>query len=216
VTFTLSSAECRALGVLIEKEMATPEYYPMSLNAVKNACNQKSNRDPVMELSEEEVETALSDLEDKKLAGGETGSRVVKYAHRLGEMFNLPGSQLALLGVLLLRGPQTAGELRARTQSLHAFEDSASVELALGRLAEREMAVQLPRQPGSREPRWMHLLGDTAHNGLDASGVQPVRSPESSRSGLAERVEKLEIEVAELRSQLIEIREATLDRLERG
>ncbi|MDX2181761.1 MAG: DUF480 domain-containing protein [Bryobacteraceae bacterium] len=213
MTFTLSSAECRALGVLIEKEMATPEYYPMSLNAVKNACNQKSNRDPVMELSEEEVETALSDLEDKKLAGGETGSRVVKYAHRLGEMFNLPGSQLALLGVLLLRGSQTAGELRARTQSLHAFEDSASVELALGKLAEREMAVQLPRQPGSREPRWMHVLSGPVDAAMLAATA---RHEEPARSGLAERVEKLEIEVAELRSQLLEIREATLDRLERG
>jgi hypothetical protein len=213
VNLTLSSAECRALGVLIEKEMATPEYYPMSLNAVKNACNQKSNRDPVMELSEEEVETALSDLEDKKLAGGETGSRVVKYAHRLGEMFNLPGSQLALLGVLLLRGPQTAGELRARTQSLHAFEDSASVELALGKLAEREMAVQLPRQPGSREPRWMHLWGGP----VDAAVLAATHALDGpARAGLAERVTKLEEEVAELRSQLLEIREAALDRLERG
>lgn len=198
MNFTLSLSERRVLGVLIEKEMATPEYYPMSLNAVKNACNQKSNREPVMELSEEEVETALGELEDKKLAGGETGSRVVKYGHRLGEMFNLPGSQLALLAVLLLRGAQTAGELRSRTQSLHNFEDAASVELALGKLAERETAVQLPRQPGSREPRWVEIFSGPA----DASQLAATAASEPLRTGLAERVAKLEEEVVEIKALL--------------
>ena len=195
----LDALECRVLGALIEKEMATPEYYPLSLNALVNACNQRTNRDPMMSLSDGDVEAALDKLEERRLAEGHTGSRVVKYGHRLGEHWNLPNSQMSVLCVLLLRGPQTSGELRTRTQSLHGFEDLEAVESALHRLQERELVVLLPRQPGSREPRWAHLVGGPVS--AEALAEQSAGSA-ISREPLAERVARLELEVAELRDQV--------------
>src|SRR5437773_783224 len=158
----LNEVECRVLGALVEKEAATPEYYPLSLNALVNACNQKSNRDPVMNLDEGEVREALDGLNHKSLAGATSTaeSRVTKYEHRIGEVFNLGRRESALLGVLLLRGPQTPGELRGRSERLHRFEDLGEVQSTLQRMIEFSppLVKMLPRQPGTKEARYAHLL----------------------------------------------------------
>src|SRR5579872_6231823 len=151
----LNDVEVRVLGSLLEKDGATPEYYPLSLNALLNACNQKSNREPVMSLDEEAVRQALSGLGDKRLAGpaGGADSRVTKYEHRLQEVFNFTRPETAVVCVLLLRGPQTPGELRGRTERMYAFAELSDVVSSLQRLAEREppLVKILPRQPGTKE-----------------------------------------------------------------
>ena len=158
----LSAPAARVLGSLLEKETTTPEYYPLSLLALTNACNQRSSRHPVMELSEDEVRMALHELEDAGLAAPVRGteSRVAKYAHHIGEVFNLRRGELAILCVLLLRGAQTPGELRARTERMHSFTAMDEVESTLQQLAQREppLARALPREPGAREVRYIHLL----------------------------------------------------------
>jgi hypothetical protein len=158
----LTVAEARVLGALAEKEVTTPDYYPLSLNALINACNQRSNRDPVMDLDEEAVRQALHSLEDQRLAGRARGAdgRVTKYEHWLGEAFNFSRAETALLCVLLLRGPQTPGELRGRTERLHRFDEVGEVLAGLQKLMEREPALVavLARQPGTKESRYAHLL----------------------------------------------------------
>src|SRR5579864_6091278 len=158
----LDASEVRVLGSLVEKEIATPEYYPLSLNALVNACNQKSNRDPVMELSEGAVRQALDTLNEKGMAGvsRRTDSRVVKFEHHLQEVFNFNRRETAVLCVLMLRGPQTPGELRGRTERMHRFEELSEVQSALQQLMQREppLAKALPRQPGTKETRYTHLL----------------------------------------------------------
>lgn len=153
---TLDAAEVRVLGSLLEKDLATPEYYPMSLNAVVLACNQKNNRNPVVSYGEDTVERALESLRRKRLAAVITGAgmRVPKYRHLIGEELNLGRRELAVLAVLLLRGPQTIGELRDRTERMHAFTDASEVESVLERLmgwGEQPLAVRLPRAPGTKE-----------------------------------------------------------------
>src|SRR6202051_696812 len=155
----LNEVEARVLGSLIEKELTTPAYYPLSLNALVNACNQKSNRDPVMTLQEDAVRQALRSLSEQALvrsAGGD--SRVAKYEHRINELYNFHRHEIAVLCVLLLRGPQTPGELRTRAERMYAFEDLESVHAALNLLARREPPVVkvLPREPGTKESRYMH------------------------------------------------------------
>src|SRR5207302_4100376 len=158
----LSEIEVRVLGSLIEKDITTPDYYPMSLNALVNACNQKNNREPVMTLDESAVRNALASLQEKRLAGpaGGADSRVTKYEHRLQEVFNFDRREIAMLCVLLLRGPQTPGELRGRGERMHRFEDLDEVQSALQKLMQREPALVkvLPRQPGTKESRYVHLL----------------------------------------------------------
>jgi uncharacterized protein YceH (UPF0502 family) len=158
----LSPAEARVLGCLIEKEATTPDYYPLSLNALVNACNQRSNREPVMDLDEAEVHLALRRLEDIGLAGRARGAegRVTKYEHWLGEAYNFTRAESALICVLLLRGPQTPGELRGRTDRLHSFGEIADVLAGLQKLAERtpSLVSVLPRQPGTKESRFTHLF----------------------------------------------------------
>jgi uncharacterized protein YceH (UPF0502 family) len=158
----LTAAQARVLGALIEKEVTTPDYYPLSLNALINACNQLSNREPVMKLDEEEVRLALRRLEDQGLAGRARSAdgRVTKYEHWLGEAFNFTRAETALICVLLLRGPQTPGELRSRTDRLHRFDEIGEVLAGLQKLMEREPAlvVVLPRQSGTKEARYAHLL----------------------------------------------------------
>ena len=158
----LTLAEARVLGALVEKEVTTPDYYPLSLNALINACNQRSNREPVMNLDDEAVRQALHGLEDKRLAGRARGAdgRVTKYEHWLGEVFNFSRAETALVCVLLLRGPQTPGELRGRTERIHRFEEIGEVLAGLQKLMEREPALVavLPRQPGTKESRYVHLL----------------------------------------------------------
>ena len=203
----LTSAQARVLGALIEKEVTTPDYYPLSLNALINACNQRSNREPVMDLNEEEVRDALVGLQDHRLAGPAQGadSRVSKYEHRLGEAFNFSRAETALLCVLLLRGPQTPGELRGRTERMHRFEEIGDVLAGLQKLMEREppLVAVLPRQPGTKESRYAHLLsGEVAAAPATASAAvsAPVRTADD------DRVAQLESDVAELRKEVAALR----------
>jgi hypothetical protein len=202
MAFDLNPVEQRVLGALIEKEMATPDYYPMSLNALVNACNQKNNREPVMALEDSDVLNAIESMRHSALAYEISGPqhRVPKYSHGLGAKLNLGNRELAVLSVLLCRGPQTPGELRGRTQSLHGFEDLESVQMTLTKLASREepLVQELPRAAGSRENRWVHLLGDVA---IAATEVQA--APRHDRiAELEERVKTLEDFVERLKSQL--------------
>src|SRR5215469_13562406 len=158
----LSEVEVRVLGALVEKEVTTPEYYPLSLNALINACNQRSNREPVLNLDEDDARQALHALESKGLAGRARSAdgRVTKYEHWLGEAFNFSRAETALICVLLLRGPQTPGELRGRTERLHEFAEINDVLAGLQKLMDRTPALVavLPRQPGTKEARYVHLL----------------------------------------------------------
>jgi uncharacterized protein YceH (UPF0502 family) len=210
--FHLTAAEARVLGALVEKEVTTPEYYPLSLNALVNACNQRSNREPVMNLDEDEVRQALHGLEDDRLAGRARSAdgRVTKYEHWLGEAFNFSRAETALICVLLLRGPQTPGELRGRTERMHRFEEIGDVLAALQKLMEREPALVtvLPRQPGTKESRYAHLLsGDVEFNAI--AEVDAARVTELSATGSAyeERIAQLESTVAELREEVNALRQ---------
>jgi uncharacterized protein YceH (UPF0502 family) len=212
----LNPVETRVLGALIEKEITTPEYYPLSLNALVNACNQKNNREPVTALDEVEVRQALHGLEDEHLAGPVRGDgRVAKFEHHCQEVFNFTRGEIAVLCVLLLRGPQTPGELRGRTERMYRFDELSDVQSVLQRLMTREPALVkvLPRQPGTKEARYAHLLsGDiqgfepapaSAHAASSASASsQTTDDPE-----LTERVVQLESEVADLTRELGELRE---------
>ncbi len=165
----LSEAEARVLGSLIEKELTTPAYYPLSLNALTNACNQKSNRDPFMNLDDDAVRQALRSLEKNGLAGPADNmeSRVTKYEHRLQEAYNFTRHEIAILCELLLRGPQTPGELRNRADRMHTFEDLGIVHSTLQRLMKREPSLVkiLPKQPGTKEARYAHLLSEMSPHG---------------------------------------------------
>jgi uncharacterized protein YceH (UPF0502 family) len=209
---SLTENEARVLGSLIEKDITTPEYYPLSLNALVNACNQKSNRDPVMQLDETAVREALSGLQERRMAGpaGGADSRVTKYEHRLQEVFNFTRAEIAVLCVLLLRGPQTPGELRGRSERMHRFEALDDVQSALQKLMQRDptLVKVLPRQPGTKESRWMHLMaGDAVASGSQQEEAATRESASSDR----ERVDRLEEEVAALRREVGELK----DQLER-
>jgi len=203
----LTDIEARVLGALIEKELTTPEYYPLSLNALVNACNQKSNRDPMMTLSEDAAEEALRSLDKQGLAGRADAmhNRATKYEHRLQEAFNFDRRETAVLCELLLRGPQTPGELRGRASRMHAFEDLAQVQSTLQRLMEREPAVVkvLPRQPGTKEARYAHLLSG------DVSAPEPVEAARVivQETPNGERIARLEKEVATLQRELAEVKQ---------
>jgi hypothetical protein len=194
---------------LIEKEVTTPDYYPLSLNALINACNQRSNREPVTDLDEEAVRQALHGLADLHLAGRARGAdgRVTKYEHWLGEVFNFNRAETALLCVLLLRGPQTPGELRGRTERLHSFDELTDVAAGLQKLMEREpaLAAVLPRQPGTKESRYAHLLSggveavSATENALGRRAAAPVAEPDPAQE---DRITRLEATVAELRQEM--------------
>lgn len=209
----LTRAAVRVLGALVEKEATTPDYYPLSLNALINACNQRSNREPVMNLDEEAVRQALHGLEDLHLAGRARGAdgRVAKYEHWLGEVFNFSRAETALVCVLLLRGPQTPGELRGRTERLHRFEEISEVLAGLQKLMEREPALVavLPRQPGTKESRYAHLLSGPVE-ALHAAGIAEtvfVRRDEGEDTGHEERIAQLEATVTELRQEMAALRQ---------
>ena len=204
----LNDVEARVLGALIEKDITTPDYYPLSLNSLVNACNQKNNRDPVMALDEAAVRDALSGLQELRLAGpaGGADSRVTKYEHRMQNVLNLSRGETAVLCVLLLRGPQTPGELRGRTERMHSFEGLDAVQASLQKLMQREppLAVVLPRQPGTKESRYAHLLSgpiDAAE--FAAQGPPPVVAV----SGTDMRVLRLEEQVASLRNEVSELKQ---------
>ena len=209
---TLTENEVRVLGALIEKDITTPEYYPLSLNALMNACNQKSNRDPVMQMDENAVRDALSGLQANRLAGpaGGADSRVTKYEHRTQEVFNFTRAEVAVLCVLLLRGPQTPGELRGRTERMHHFETLDDVQSALQKLMQRQppLAKVLPRQAGMKESRYVHLLaGDV----VVAEIQQAMVASAGHNSGDGDRIGRLEGEVNGLQREVAELR----DQLER-
>src|SRR5665213_156908 len=203
----LTAAQARVLGALVEKEVTTPDYYPLSLNALINACNQRSNREPVMNLDEDDVRQALHGLEDKRLAGRARSAdgRVTKYEHWLGEAFNFSRAETALLCVLLLRGPQTPGELRGRTERLHSFEEIADVLAGIQKLMEREpsLAAVLPRVPGTKEARYAHLLSGPVES-IHFAAAEPASAEDSSpdNSASQERLDRLETAVDELRQQV--------------
>ena|ERR1022692_3813477 len=210
----LNQVETRVLGALIEKDVTTPDYYPLSLNALVNACNQKNNRDPVMNLDEEAVRQALNALQEKRLAGptSSADSRVTKYEHRLQEAFNFTRGETAILCVLLLRGPQTPGELRSRTERMHRFEDLTEVQSTLQRLMQRDppLARVLPRQPGTKEARYKHLLaGDTEDVSVADVDVAraPSPAPVSSDSANPDRITILEGLVSDLRKEVADLKQ---------
>ena len=217
--YILNEIETRVLGCLIEKDITTPDYYPLSLNALVNACNQKNNRDPVMTLDENAVRNTLTTLQEKRMAGPASGadSRVTKYEHRLQEVFNFDRREIAVVCVLLLRGAQTPGELRGRTERMYHFDTLEDVVSTLDRLAQREppLACILARQPGTKEYRYMHLFSgepleptvsramlereSAAATAADTS-VQAVPPP-------AQRLARLEEEVASLRRELTDVQQ---------
>lgn len=202
----LDPVETRVLGALLEKSITTPEYYPLSLNALVNACNQKSNRDPVMVLNEELVRNAGSALGHKGMVAFLRDARATKYEHRLAEVLNLGRREEAILCELLLRGPQTPGELRGRTERLHPIEETADVQSTLQRMMDRQPAlvIALPRQPGTKEVRYAHLL--CGEPGLtESSAVTAALSNSSSTPGLKDQVAALEQTVATLRLQVEEL-----------
>jgi uncharacterized protein len=204
----LSAAEARVLGALMEKEATTPEYYPLSLNALINACNQRSNREPVMNLDEDDVRQALHGLEDKGLAGRARSAegRVMKYEHWLGEAFNFSRPEEALICVLLLRGPQTPGELRNRTERIHRFDELTDVLAGLQKLIEREppLAAILPRQQGMKESRYAHLLSGTVDDLAAQVAEQPAQAEAPAHDA---RIAQLEATVAELKQEIAELRQ---------
>jgi uncharacterized protein len=205
VTIFLNGVEARVLGALVEKETTTPEYYPLSLNALVNACNQKNNREPVMNLDEDAVREALRGLEEDGLAGpSRSDSRVTKYEHHLQEVFNFTRGEVAMLCILLLRGAQTPGELRGRTERMHRFDELDDVLGALQRLMQREppLAKALPRQPGTKETRYVHLLSGEVEGPVTESGFGAVEAASGD-----ERLARLEAEVVELRHEVVELKE---------
>lgn len=212
VDFILTDIEARVLGALAEKESTTPDYYPLSLNALVNACNQKSNRDPVMNLDEDAVRDALNSLNAKNLAGAVSGaeSRVTKYEHRLQEVFNFTRGEAAVICALLLRGPQTPGELRGHSERIYQFSELSDVQSTLQRLMQREPALVrvLPRQPGTKEARYMHLFcGDAAPASPEPTSTQTGSSLADDRvTRLETVVESLQAELAEVKAQLATFR----------
>ena len=202
----LSDIEARVLGALVEKGVTTPDYYPLSLNALVNACNQKSNRDPVMNLDEESVRQAIRGLEKHALAGPADSfdGRVTKYEHRLQEAYNFDRRETAVLCVLLLRGPQTPGELRSRSERMHSFDDLSEVESTLQRLMKHDppLVKILPRQPGTKEPRYAHLLsGD-----VEVAQSNVSEETQAKDGGSPERIASLEQKVSQLQSEIADLK----------
>lgn len=205
---TLSLLETRVLGVLAEKQRTVPDTYPLTLNTLLSGCNQKTSRNPVIEATEAEVQAALDSLRGQTLVVESSGGRVARYAHNIERVLRVPTQSTALLATLMLRGPQTAGELRINSERLHSFADISSVESFLDELRERPagaLVVELPRQPGSRENRWMHLL--SGEPVIEAMAAAPYSAPSGDVSlgeiaALKANVARLEGEVAQLRAQL--------------
>ena len=203
----LNDVEVRALGALIEKDITTPEYYPLSLNALTNACNQKNNRDPVVDYGEQAVSRAVDSLRTKRLAFALTGaeSRVLKFGHKATDTLALPRPELSVLCVLLLRGPQTLGEIRGRTGRMHEFADLAEVQAVLQTLASRPepLVTVLPRQAGTKESRYAQLLGGAI---ATAAIADEAPAPEPVDPG-ADKIAKLEAEVAALRGEVASLQQ---------
>jgi len=202
---TLDPVEVRILGALMEKQLTTPEYYPLTLNALSAASNQKSNREPVMELAEAELQRALDRLQDEKLVWKVLGGRATRYDHNLDTVWHLNRREKALLTLLFLRGPQTAGEMRGRSDRLHQFESVAEVEDTLRDMAAHSEPLirQLPRRPGQKEERWAHTTGGAI---VEDPTPAPDERAESRGEPLSSRVQRLEDQVATLTSELKELK----------
>lgn len=202
----LSLVEARVLGTLMEKARTVPDTYPLSLNAVVAGCNQKSSREPITNLTESEVQEALDGLKRRSLAFASSGSRVARWEHNFQRALVVPEQSAVLLGLLMLRGPQTAGELRIHSERWYRFADISSVEGFLDEMAERgddkggPLVVRLPRAPGAREQRWAHLLCGPVDTAALASAASSAADASASPGGLASRVDALEAEVAGLRA----------------
>ena len=207
---TLTLLETRVLGTLIEKQHTVPDAYPLTLNALVTGCNQKSSRSPVIEASEAEVQAALDSLRGANLVIETSGGRVARYSQNLERVLHVPSQAAALLAVLMLRGPQTAGELRINSERLHRFADISAVEAFLQELAARPagaLVVQLPRLPGARENRWAHLLSGAPKVEPPAGEARPgEQSPVGEIAALNARVAKLDSEVAALKALVEQIR----------
>jgi uncharacterized protein len=202
---TLNAIDARVLAVLVEKELTVPDTYPLSLNALVAGCNQKTNRDPLMQVSDGEVLEALDRLRRASLVIESSGGRVMRYAQNAKPVLGIPRESVALLATLMLRGPQTAAELRANTERLHRFSDLSAIEAYLRELAERSagaLVTELPRQPGARETRWMHLL--TGSPAVPVATTPIPLAPERPVA-LEARIERLESDVAELRATVVRL-----------
>jgi uncharacterized protein YceH (UPF0502 family) len=211
-TLNLNQTEVRVLGSLIEKDITTPDYYPLSLNALVNACNQKNNRDPIMTLDENSVRYALGSLQEKRLAGpaGGADSRVTKYEHRLQEVFNFDRREIALICVLLLRGPQTPGELRGRSERMYRFETLDDVQSTIQRLSDRQppLVRVLPRQPGTKESRYVHLFVEDT---WPTEAYPAHLAPEPRAANDSSRLAALEAEVSSLKKEIVELKQQLSD-----
>ena len=207
----LSLLETRVLGVLAEKQRTVPDSYPLTLNSLVSGCNQKSSRDPVIEAAESEVQSALDSLRSLSLIVETSGGRASRYGHNIERVLHIPTQSTAILTMLMLRGPQTAGELRINCERLHKFADIASVESFLAELSEREteaLVVELPRQPGSRENRWMHLLSGVPVIEERSNSISPSPSGDvtvGEIAALKANISKLESEVNELRGMVTKL-----------
>ncbi|WP_434361497.1 DUF480 domain-containing protein [Parasalinivibrio latis] len=208
MTITLTPYEARIIGCLLEKEVTTPDQYPLTLNSLTSAANQKSNREPVYSLDEATVMDTIEALKEKRLVSGIEGfgSRVTKYQHRFCNTefgnIRLPSQELAVICVLLLRGPQTPGELRTRTNRLCQFSDVSETESVLKKLIEKEYVAVLPREPGKRESRYMHLFGDEDLSEMATVNVPEHGATSPAEANLQERVALLENEVSELKAEI--------------
>ena len=201
----LSLLETRVIGVLIEKQHTVPDSYPLTLNALLSGCNQKTSRDPVIDATEAEISAAIDRLKGLDLVVESSGGRVMRYAHNLARVLGIPAQSVALLTMIMLRGPQTVGELRIHTERLHRFVDISSVEGFLRELASRPsgaLVVELPRLPGARETRWAHLLSGAP----EVSRVPATESPENDMVTVSEIV-TLKANVTQLQHELAEVRE---------
>ncbi len=204
------AVEIRVVGCLVEKQRTTPDAYPLSLNALRLACNQATNRDPVVDYDEATVSDALRRLAQRgwtRLASG-PGSRARKYRHLLPEALQVTEDELALLTVLMLRGPQTPGELKQRSERLHAFSDLAAVQTTLERLLERELVIRHPRRPGQKEDRYEQVLGGAAEGAGERAASEEVPAPSPVASPEEDRLDRIERELTELRAELARLREA--------
>jgi uncharacterized protein len=212
-TLNLNQTEVRVLGSLIEKDITTPDYYPLSLNALVNACNQKNNRDPIMTLDENSVRNALGSLQEKRLAGpaGGADSRVTKYEHRLQEVFNFDRREIAAICVLLLRGPQTPGELRGRSERMYRFETLDDVQSTIQRLSDRQppLVRVLPRQPGTKESRYVHLFVEDTWP--TEAYPPPHLAPGPRAANDSSRLAALETEVSSLKKEIVELKQQLSD-----
>ena len=207
----LSLLETRVLGVLVEKQHTVPDSYPLTLNALLSGANQKTARDPVIEAAEAEVQAAVDHLKALSLVMESSGGRVMRYAHNVGKVLALPPQSVALLAVMFLRGPQTAGELRINSERLHRFGDILSVEAFLNELAERPLVKELPKQPGARETRWVHLLsGEPAAAVLAAASPAPSGDAVtvSELAAIKANMDQLQAEVAALKAMVARLAQA--------